>query len=81
MRHTLTTKKNKAKCLAYRNGKRCNRIARAVITFTSHSGYHRQSVCKECAGRKDAIIVQESSSGFNVRVVGFGMQSREYIAC
>ena len=80
-RHTHTTKTEKAKCLAYRDGKRCGRVAKFVITFTSPTGHHTQSVCAECAKREGATISQESPKGFCVQSGGgfSGMVSRRYI--
>ena len=77
---TLTTKANKAKCLAYRDGKRCGRVAKFVVSY-KHS---RQSVCKECAERivneHAGRIDQESAKGFTVNVTRLGgMVSRRYI--
>lgn len=75
MRHSHTTKTKKAKCLAYRTGKRCGRVAKLVVEYKNH----RQSVCKECADKVGGITLQESPKGFTVEVsrVG-GWVSRRY---
>lgn len=76
MRHSHTTKTKKAKCLSYRNGKRCGRVAKLVVEY----GNQRQSVCQECADRIGGTILQESPKGFTVIVRRVsGWVSRKYV--
>jgi len=76
-----TTKTGKAKCLAYRNGKRCGRVATVEVVC----GTHRQTMCRECADaiveqHGSKVVRQESRKGFTVRNAApfSGMVSREY---
>lgn len=87
MRPSLTTKQRKAKCLEYRNGSRCGRVARHLVTFHTMSenrklSFLRLPVCNECKDRivKNGGNLNESSpKGFLVRIVGIGWgQTREY---
>jgi len=75
MRASHTTKAGRAKCLAYRNGKRCGRVARVVSGY----GSHRQALCQECAARIGGQVLQESEAGFVVRSTSFGGIRREYV--
>ena len=87
MRASLTTKRRKAKCLAYRNDKRCGRVATFVVKYTDHQGRHHQSVCSECkeqiVAEHGGTVIQENATGFMaspVRAGGSGnMISRRYI--
>jgi hypothetical protein len=77
-----TTKQLKAKCLHYRNSKRCGRVAKYIATYRDHRGWHKYAVCKECAesiveSKDQGEIVSESCKGYRV-VTGFFTQSREY---
>jgi hypothetical protein len=72
-RPALTTKTGKAKCLAYRNGQRCGRVATYVM--------RGKSFCKECF--EDEIIcghVRHNPKGFTVheRNLG-GWVTRDYV--
>ena len=63
-----TTIENQAKCLAYRDGKRCGRVARFVVEYTQQ-GFHKQSVCAECKDRiiaSGGTVTQASPTGFKV---------------
>ena len=77
---THTTPVGKAKCLAYRDGKRCGRVAKVVVKYHDHQGDHRQPVCQECAKRIGGTIVKQSPKGFTVHNAGgfSGMIGREY---
>lgn len=83
MRNSYTTKQKKAKCLAYRDGKRCDRVAKIegtyTITTTRMMEMH-QSLCKECAQRLGAEVIQESDKGFSVHTTLFGPIARMYEA-
>jgi len=80
-RHSHTQQNGKAKCLHYRNSKRCGRVAKFLVNHTDHQGYHHQAVCEDC---KDHIVtsggqvVAENAKGFTVRKVGFGRSTRTY---
>ena len=82
MRASHTTVQNKAKCLNYRNGKRCGRVARTLVSFTDHLGQHTQPMCEECAAATVAIggtIRERSPKGFIVHEGGWGgWVQREY---
>jgi hypothetical protein len=78
MRASLTTEQGKAKCLAYRNGKRCGRVAKIVGITRDFAGYHKTAMCVECADRLDAEVVEKSSKGFTVHYPPFGPRFREY---
>lgn len=81
MRISHTTKQKKAKCLAYRNGKRCGRVARVVGSYDTSGTRrvsHHQSLCVECAERLGAQVTQENSKGFTVVSGGFGYTVRTY---
>lgn len=80
MRRSHTTPGGKAKCLAYRHGRRCRRVA--VFEVNLASGGH-QTMCAECtdyAVEAGAEIIQSSRSGFTVHdASGFsGYVTREY---
>ena len=83
-RHSHTTKQNKAKCLAYRDGKRCGRVAKFVVDYTDHQGHHHQAACQECKNRVTANggkVVTENAKGFTVCSAGgfSGCAAREYV--
>ena len=75
---THTTKQEKAKCLAYRAGKRCGRIAKVEATWTDTQGDHHAPLCAACADRLNATIQQSSPRGFHVTVSTFGPVARTY---
>lgn len=91
MRHTHTITTKKAKCLNYRAGKRCGRLARFLVSGTSadphgqgrHQHYNRP-VCADCKDalikRDGAEIAEHSEKGFTVKVALFGLPAREYTA-
>jgi hypothetical protein len=77
-----TTKAGKAKCLNYRNSKRCGRVAKYDIMYCQH----HLSVCGEClellvqSVGEDAVKVrQHCKKGFTVRTNLFGPASRTYV--
>jgi len=79
-------KQRKARCLAYRNGKRCGRVATFVVKYTDSQGHHHQSVCSECKEQimaNGGTVIQENATGFMaspVRPGRFGsMIDRQYI--
>ena len=81
MRSTHTTKQKKAKCLVYRNGKRCGRVGKILVSYTDRQGYHRYPVCAECAAKIEAdggTIIERSKRGYYVVTGGFGIATREY---
>lgn len=82
MRDTLTDRSNRALCQAYRNGKRCRRLAVVVGTYLDHTGHTaEQALCRECATANRAQIRQESRSGFHVTTHNSGgWISRHYRA-
>lgn len=69
-RTSHTTKQGRAKCLHYRQGVRCGRVARYEVQFTDHQGAHHIAVCKECANRISArgpmTILNMDNEGFMV---------------
>jgi len=72
-RRSHTTIENQAKCLAYRDGKRCGRVARFVVEYTDQQGFHKQSVCAECKDRiiaSGGTVTQASPTGFKVESAG-----------
>ena len=74
-RHAITNKSGKALCMAWRNGKRCRRVAKVVGTYRSN----RQAMCHDCAEACNAHILQESDKGFTVEVSPFDrMHQRHY---
>ena len=79
-RSILTDKKNRAKCLAYRNGKRCGR--KATVLMTRSHDLHSRVVCQECADRQaseGASVKQVNRAGFNVISHSMsGWHSRDY---
>jgi len=88
-RQTLTNKAGKALCMEYRNGKRCNRVARFEATFTTSMGLHHETLCRECMGKiqewedegvaRDLSFV-ESPKGFRVEAQNAaGWIRREYV--
>ena len=90
-RLTLTTKSGKAKCLNYRNGKRCGRVAVVELCTPGRIIYARKShlprvVCAECAvslvGQYGQDVVRGvSRKGFKVSERGTeGWVSRHYKA-
>lgn len=83
-RHSHTTKTGKAKCLSYRDGKRCGRIAKVVVESKDHIGYHKMSVCDECAVRmveQGGCVIIRSKCGFRVvsSAAWSGMVARMYV--
>ena len=63
MRTSHTTKTKKAKCLNYRSGRRCGRVARHEVVYLGN-GWHHLSVCDECLAElqeKYDVTVQASS--------------------
>lgn len=84
MRVSHTTVRGKAKCLNYRNGKRCGRVAKTLVSFTDHLGWHTQPMCEECAAAVAATggtVRERNSRGFSVsEVVMNGYVQRIYRA-
>jgi hypothetical protein len=81
MRETLTDGKGRPLCLAYRQGKRCRRLAVVVGVYQDHTGRRtEQALCRECAQRLGAEISQESARGFAVSTRNSGgWISRHYL--
>lgn len=78
MRSSHTTKRGKAKCLAYRNGKRCGRVA-VVVGFVLSQHLQHASMCRECSERLGAEVAIESAFGFKVRTTTLmGYTERRY---
>jgi len=82
MRHSITDTNNRAKCMAWRNGKRCNRKATTVVFYrkpTQIEGH--QARCAECAQNTDVTrIEQECERGFTVHVSPLDpMHQRHYV--
>ena len=78
-----TTTDGKAKCLHYRNGKRCGRKATALVNYkskaTGRPGFMPR--CDECAGDDDVTFFTTSAAGYFVKVnVMDPMQQRQYIS-
>jgi len=72
MRQSHTTIGKKAKCLAYRNSKRCGRVAVALVdcnTATQGKKYD-MPMCQECADERvmhwSGIIKIQNDQGFTV---------------
>jgi hypothetical protein len=85
MRLSHTTKSGKAKCLHYRNGKRCGRVARHEVEYTERYFRKHQPVCDECLeaihDECSITILQTSHNGFTVSESGaMGWQTRIYTA-
>ena len=85
MKHSHETKTKRAKCLHYRNNKRCGRVAKHEVSFTDNGRNHHQSVCDECLDNiqkncSNVYVNQSNKKGFRVVVVGFGYTSRTYKA-
>jgi hypothetical protein len=74
MRTSHTTQQGKAKCLMYRDGKRCGRVAKHVITTkrgVSGVTWSHAPACNECChewveNRGAALVQQSNPSGFRV---------------
>lgn len=78
-KHVLTDSKNRSKCLAYRAGKRCGRLARFLVSWKNHNN----PVCQECKDRivqeHSGKVKEENRKGFTVHIAGIGYgRSREY---
>ena len=69
-RQAITDKQNRARCMAWRNGKRCNRKATTVILYrkvTCQIGH--QARCAECAQNPDVTQIEKTCErGFTVHV-------------
>jgi hypothetical protein len=79
MRSSHTTVQGKAKCLAYRNGKRCGRVA-TVVGRCKRNVWHEAAMCKECSDRLGAEAMIESAHGFHVRTLSLNsVVSRHYV--
>lgn len=80
MKASHTTKTKKAKCLHYRNGKRCGRVAKALVCYqnpaTLHLGKTTIPMCEDCS--KMGEVIEFSPKGFSIQITGFGTQSRQY---
>jgi len=83
---THTTKSGKAKCLHYRNGRRCGRVGKIMVSFRDRQGHHEYPVCRECAdeivNEKSGQVRGKSPKGYSVstsNVWGWGVR-REYTA-
>jgi len=81
-RHTITNKQNRAKCMAWRGGQRCNRKAVAVVTYRKPTINldGRQARCAECAQNADVTRVEKvCERGFTVHVNSLDqMHQRHY---
>ena len=82
-KHVLTDSKNRSKCLAYRAGKRCGRLARFLVSWKDFQGHYDSPVCQECKDRivqeHGGQVKEENRKGFTVHIVGIGYgRSREY---
>ena len=76
---THVTKSGKAKCLAYRNGKRCGRVAKCIVLHKDSAGnVGPMAACSECSEGNE--VLKSSPKGFAVSVSTFGPVSREYNA-
>ena len=79
---THTTKSRKAKCLHYRNGKRCGRVGKVLVSFSDHQGHHEYPVCKECAEKivaEGGEVLGKSRKGYRVITSrSAGWVTREY---
>ena len=89
LRHPHTNQQHKAKCLAYRNGKRCGRVAKAEVVYQPKHLPRKMTwhlpVCNECkealaAEYGSGIVRQECANGFTVHNSGgfSGYTTREY---
>ena len=70
MRETLTTTTNKAKCLRYRNGRRCGRVAKYLCRWVDRIGNQQMPLCETCHGMVLAIggeLIEHCPSGYTVR--------------
>lgn len=72
MRTSHTTKAGQAKCLNYRNSKRCGRLARYL---TSEK---RFPVCAECKRALGGEVISHSEKGYTVKESQFGPVTHEY---
>ena len=86
MRTSHTNQQGKAKCLAYRNGKRCGRVAKFEVVYGQGSYHRHQAVCQECKGRlakafgESFQVNKESPKGFYVKSnTSSGWTHRTYI--
>ena len=81
MKLAHTTKSGLAKCLAYRNRKRCGRKAVAVVNYRKANGEAgHQTRCKECSNNSDVTFRTVCNKGFAVRVDPLdSWQTRQYI--
>ena len=80
MRASHTTTTQKAKCLHYRNGSRCGRVSKVLVSYQDRQGYHRSPVCQECADiikAQGGEIIEESTKGYHV-ITGSFVATREY---
>jgi len=83
MNTSLTTKTGKAKCLNYRNGQRCGRVAKYEVSYQDAT-WHHVSVCKECLSKLqercvEVTVMQKSANGFTVNGFSFWPVSRTYV--
>jgi len=81
MRASHTTKTKKAKCLNYRAGKRCGRVARHEVSYRDGIGQHHLAVCDECLAvlqEKHSVSVGESSRKGLIVIPGLFHAYREY---
>ena len=84
-RTSHTTENNKAKCLNYRNGKRCGRKATALVNYinkvTGRPGFMPR--CAECAHNDDVTFRTVCGAGFEVCAPDprDPMQQRRYNPC
>jgi hypothetical protein len=84
-RSTLTTKQNKAKCLNYRNGRRCGRLGRYLVSGVNPLtgqpfSYPACAECKTALVETGAELKGYSPKGYTVTVSTFGPVSRTYTA-
>lgn len=90
MKMAHTTKTKKAKCLKYRNRKRCGRKAVHEVTFIDTmvrvSAMH-MPVCDECLEElqtndryRNVVVRQSNKKGFTVSTNQFGPTERTYKA-
>ena len=81
MRLAHTTKSGLAKCLAYRNRKRCGRKATSVVNYhQAHGGAAHQPRCEGCSNSSDVFFRTVCKRGFTVRVDPLdSWQMRQYV--
>ena len=79
-RQAITDKRNRAKCMAWRGGKRCNRKATTVVFYRKPTVNldGRQARCAECAQNPDVTQIEKTCEcGFTVSPLDV-MHQRHY---